>query len=62
MERFLEHHRKYKEKIKQYFVERGIMMEAVKDYTVRIDSKKRITLRGARYQYYNVKWRCIGGS
>lgn len=30
-------------------------MEAVKDYTVRIDSKKRVTLRGARYQYYNVK-------
>lgn len=30
-------------------------MEAVKDYTVRIDSKKRVTLRGAQYQYYNVK-------
>ena len=30
-------------------------MEAVKDYTVRIDSKKRVTLRGARYQYYNVR-------
>jgi hypothetical protein len=30
-------------------------MEAVKDYTVHIDSKKRITLRGATYQYYNVK-------
>lgn len=30
-------------------------MEAVKDYTVRIDSKKRVTLRGARYRYYNVK-------
>ena len=30
-------------------------MNAVKDYTVHIDSKKRITLRGALYQYYNVK-------
>lgn len=30
-------------------------MKAVKDYTVHIDSKKRITLRGAMYQYYNVK-------
>ena len=30
-------------------------MMAVKDYTVHIDSKKRITLRGALFQYYNVK-------
>ena len=30
-------------------------MTAVRDYTVHIDSKKRITLRGALYQYYNVK-------
>ena len=30
-------------------------MTAVKDYTVHIDSKKRITLRGALCQYYNVK-------
>ena len=30
-------------------------MEAVKDYDVHIDSKKRITLRGAKYQYYNVR-------
>ncbi|MGN0156938.1 MAG: hypothetical protein ACI39N_06795 [Lachnospiraceae bacterium] len=30
-------------------------MDAVKDYTVHIDSKKRVTLRGASYQYYNVK-------
>ena len=30
-------------------------METIKDYTVHIDSKKRITLRGAMYQYYNVK-------
>ena len=29
-------------------------MDAVKDYTVHIDSKKRVTLRGAAYQYYNV--------
>ena len=28
-------------------------MEATKDYTVHIDSKKRVTLRGAQYQYYN---------
>lgn len=31
------------------------MMTPVKDYTVHIDSKKRITLRGAIFQYYNVK-------
>ena len=30
-------------------------MTVVKDYTVHIDSKKRITLRGALYKYYNVK-------
>ena len=30
-------------------------MTAVKDYTVHLDSKKRVTLRGALYQYYNVK-------
>lgn len=30
-------------------------MEALKDYTVHIDNKKRITLRGAQYQYYRVK-------
>ncbi len=30
-------------------------MTAVKDYTAHIDDKKRITLRGALYQYYNVK-------
>ena len=30
-------------------------MEAVKDYTVHIDSKKRVTLRGAAYQYYNLR-------
>ena len=30
-------------------------MEAVKNYDVHIDSKKRVTLRGARHQYYNVK-------
>ena len=32
-----------------------LIMTAVKDYTVHIDSKKRVTLRGALYQYYNVK-------
>ena len=30
-------------------------MEVVKDYDVRLDSKKRVTLRGAKYSYYNVK-------
>jgi hypothetical protein len=30
-------------------------MEAVRDYTVHIDNKKRVTLRGASYQYYNVR-------
>lgn len=30
-------------------------MEAVRDYMVHIDNKKRVTLRGALYQYYNVK-------
>jgi hypothetical protein len=30
-------------------------MEAVRDYTVHIDNKKRVTLRGAAYQYYHVK-------
>lgn len=30
-------------------------MEAYKNYTVHIDSKKRVTLRGAAYQYYNVR-------
>ncbi len=30
-------------------------MIATKEYTVHIDSKKRVTLRGALYQYYNVK-------
>jgi len=30
-------------------------MVAVKDYDVHIDSKKRVTLRGASYNYYNVK-------
>ena len=30
-------------------------MTAVKDYTVHIENKKRVTLRGALYQYYHVK-------
>ena len=30
-------------------------MEIVKDYMVHLDSKKRVTLRGAAYQYYNVR-------
>ena len=30
-------------------------MGALKDYTAHIDAKKRITLRGARYDYYNVR-------
>lgn len=31
------------------------MATSVKEYTAHIDSKKRISLRGARYQYYAVK-------
>ncbi|MCR5177332.1 MAG: hypothetical protein K6C05_10885 [Anaerovibrio sp.] len=30
-------------------------MEALRDYDVHIDSKKRVTLRGAKYHYYNVR-------
>ncbi|WP_281666700.1 hypothetical protein [Parascardovia denticolens] len=30
-------------------------MDAVKTYEVHIDSKKRMTLRGAKYQYYFVR-------
>ena len=30
-------------------------MEAIKEYIVHIDNKKRVTLRGALYQYYDVK-------
>ncbi|EFG33281.1 hypothetical protein HMPREF0620_0713 [Parascardovia denticolens DSM 10105 = JCM 12538] len=30
-------------------------MDAVKTYEVHIDSKKRMTLRGAEYQYYFVR-------
>ena len=29
-------------------------MEVMKDYVAHLDNKKRITLRGAAYQYYNV--------
>ena len=30
-------------------------METIKDYVAHLDNKKRITLRGATYHYYNVK-------
>lgn len=30
-------------------------MEALKDYVAHLDNKKRITLRGASYEYYNVR-------
>jgi hypothetical protein len=30
-------------------------MEAVRGYTTHLDSKNRITLRGAAFQYYDVK-------
>ena len=33
----------------------GGQMEATKIYDVHIDSKKRVTLRGAKYEYYNVR-------
>jgi hypothetical protein len=36
-------------------VKGGNIMETVSDYNVHIDSKKRVTLRGVKYQYYNVK-------
>ena len=29
-------------------------MEAIKEYDAKIDTKKRITLRGASYEYYHV--------
>ena len=29
-------------------------MEAVREYDARVDNKNRVTLRGARYEYYNV--------
>lgn len=32
-----------------------LAMEAIKEYVAHLDHKKRITLRGAAYQYYNVK-------
>ena len=31
------------------------IMRVMKDYVAHLDNKKRITLRGAAYQYYNVK-------
>lgn len=30
-------------------------MDILRDYTAHIDSKKRITIRGALYSFYNVK-------
>ena len=30
-------------------------METISNYTAHIDAKKRITLRGARYDYYEVR-------
>lgn len=33
----------------------GANMEVLKNYTVHIDNKKRVTLRGASFQYYNVR-------
>lgn len=30
-------------------------MEALKEYDAKLDSKNRVTLRGAQYEYYNVK-------
>ncbi len=30
-------------------------MDTFRNYTAHIDSKKRLTLRNARYRYYNVK-------
>lgn len=41
--------------ISHFYIMEVKAMTAVKDYTVHIDSKKRITLRGAMFQYYNVR-------
>ncbi|MBQ9365783.1 MAG: hypothetical protein IJT82_08400 [Schwartzia sp.] len=30
-------------------------MLAIKNYTAHLDAKKRLTLRGAKYEYYDVK-------
>ncbi len=30
-------------------------MKVLKDYTATVDSKKRVTIRGSVYKYYNVK-------
>ncbi len=30
-------------------------MEAIKEYDAKVDGKNRVTLRGAQYEYYNVK-------
>ena len=30
-------------------------MEAIRTYDAKVDAKKRITLRSAKYEYYNVK-------
>ena len=30
-------------------------MEAIRTYDAKVDAKKRITLRNAKYEYYNVK-------
>ncbi|MGI5888361.1 MAG: hypothetical protein ACOX6J_03155 [Oscillospiraceae bacterium] len=30
-------------------------MKTVREYNVHIDSRKRVTLRGAKYDYYNVR-------
>lgn len=40
---------------KSHFITEVLVMEAMKDYVAHLDNKKRITLRGAAYQYYNVK-------
>lgn len=40
---------------KSHFITEVLIMEAMKDYVAHLDNKKRITLRGAAYQYYNVK-------
>ena len=37
------------------FILEVLIMETIKDYVAHLDNKKRITLRGATYHYYNVK-------
>ena len=45
----------WKGMVDMYKIMQTLLMEEMKDYVAHLDNKKRITLRGAAYQYYNVK-------